>query len=121
MLFCYRTTSVIHMTTPHTEIKPKYDNISLSLLGYKSDGSIIAEIVYLLRSNGVSADEIAEFRTEATSDDYYTFLRTVLAWVRVSEFASDDIACLEEGDDPEEWKNRHCCWCEELHENCDCE
>jgi hypothetical protein len=56
-----------------------------------------------------------------TSDDYYTFLRTVLAWVRVSEFTSDDIACLEQGDDPEGWKNRHCGWCEEIHEDCDCQ
>ena len=77
-------------------------------------------MAYLLRSNGVSADEIAEFRAEATSDDYYTFLRTVLAWVSVSEFTSDDIACLEHGDDPEGWANRHCDSCEEIHEDCDC-
>jgi hypothetical protein len=109
------------MKTPHTDIKPKYDDISLSLLGYSSDGPIISAVAYLLRSNGVSAEEIAEFRSEATSDDYYTFLRTVLAWVRVSEFTSDDIACLEQGDDPEGWKNRHCGWCEEIHEDCDCQ
>ena len=108
------------MKTPHTDIKPKYDDISLSLLGYSSDGPIISAVAYLLRYNGVSADEIAEFRAEATSDDYYTFLCTILAWVRVSEFTSDDIACLEQGDDPEGWANSHCDSCEEIHEDCDC-
>lgn len=82
----------------HLDIKPKYD-ISLSTCGM-TDSEIIAEVTYLLRREGVPQHKIEEFRTQTHtySPDYSAFLRIILSWVTVIEMSSDDVACLEEGD-----------------------
>jgi hypothetical protein len=90
--------------TPHLQIKPKYD-ISLGITGM-TDARIIEEVTHLLRQEGVTQHEIEEFRTQThtySPNDYYVFLRTILSWVKVIEMSSEDVACLEWGDD-ELWK-----------------
>jgi len=93
----------------HTDIKPKYDNISLSILGM-TDANITSEVISLLRREGVPQHEIEEFHAQARtfpdgSDLYHysVFLRTILSWVRVYEMSSDDVACLDEGEE-ELWR-----------------
>ena len=83
----------------HLDIKPKYD-ISLGITGM-TDARIIEEVTYLLRREGVPQHEIEEFRTQThtySPNDYSVFLRIILSWVRVIEMSSEDVACLEEGD-----------------------
>ena len=87
----------------HTDIKPKYDNISLSIVGM-TDYRIIEEVIHLLRREGVPQQEIEEFRTQThtySPNDFSVFLRIILSWVKVIEMGSDHVACLEEGDDQE--------------------
>lgn len=91
----------------HLQIKPKYDNISLSIVGM-TDSHIISEIVHFLRREGVPEHEIEEFRTQVSAcpPDYdfgSAFLRAILSWVKIVEMGSDHVACLEEGDD-ELWR-----------------
>lgn len=86
----------------YTEIKPKYDNISLSIVGM-TDSEIIAEVVHLLRREGVPEHEVEEFRTqtrvEADYDFGSAFLRAVLSWIKIIEMGSDHVACLDEGEE----------------------
>jgi len=87
----------------HLDIKPKYDNISIGIVGM-TDARIIEEVIYLLRREGVPQHEIEEFRTQThtySPNDFSVFLRIILSWVRVIEMGSDHVACLEEGDDQE--------------------
>jgi hypothetical protein len=90
----------MNMTTPHLDIKPKYD-IGLGITGM-TDARIIEEVTYLLRRNGVPQHEIEEFRTQThtySPNDFSVFLRIILSWVRVIEMGSDHVACLEESDE----------------------
>lgn len=63
----------------------KYPDVEVKLT--ERDGNafaIIADVGLSLRRAGVSADEIAEFRREATSGTYDELLATVQRWVAVS-------------------------------------
>jgi hypothetical protein len=85
----------------HTDIKPKYDNISIGIVGM-TDARIIEEVIHLLRREGVPQHEIEEFRTQThtySPNDFSVFLRIILSWVKVIEMGSDHVACLDEGEE----------------------
>ena len=86
--------------------QPKDPNINIELVGEDGNAySIIGRCTLALKRNGLS-DEVEAFRKEATSGDYDNVLRTVLAWFSV---------------DMEEVTTNECAWCEEKHEDCECE
>lgn len=62
----------------------KYDNITVQLTG--KDGNafgIIATVQKALKNNGVPAEEISKYRTEAMSADYDNLLSVTMDWVDV--------------------------------------
>jgi hypothetical protein len=62
----------------------KYPEIEVELLGHDSNAfAIIGTVARALKQGGVPADEVDEFRTEATSGDYDHLLQTAMAWVEV--------------------------------------
>ena len=86
--------------------QPKYPNINIELVGEDGNAySIIGRCTLALKRNGLR-DEVEAFRKEATSGDYDNVLRTVLAWFSV---------------DMAEVTTNECAWCEEKHEDCECE
>jgi len=63
----------------------KFPEIEVELSG--KDGNafgVLAEVRKALRRGGVSAEQIEEFESEATSGDYDHLLQTAMAWVVVS-------------------------------------
>ena len=86
--------------------QPKYPEINIELVGEDGNAySILGRCTLALKRNGLR-DEVEAFRKEATSGDYDNLLRTVLAWF------SADMA---------EVTTNECAWCEEKHEDCECE
>jgi len=65
-------------------MQTKYPNITVQLTNEDGNAfSVMGRVVRALRDNGVSAEEIAEFRKEAMSGDYDHLLQTVMKWVEV--------------------------------------
>lgn len=63
-------------------MEPKYPNITVKLVGEDGNAfAILGRVAHALRRAGVSADEIANFRKEATSGDYDHLLQTCMRWV----------------------------------------
>lgn len=85
----------------------KYPNINIELVGEDGNAySILGRCTLALKRNGLR-DEVEAFRTEAMSGDYDNLLRTVMAWFSV-DTAEVDTAT-------------NCDYCEEKHEDCECE
>ena len=86
--------------------KVKYPNISIDLSNQDGNAfAIIGACTLALKRNGLR-NQVKPFIAEATSGDYDNVLRTVLAWFSV---------------DMEEVTTNECAWCEEKHEDCECE
>lgn len=63
----------------------RYPAIEVELIGQDGNAAlIIGRVTQAMRRAGVSRDELAMFRTEATSGDYDNVLATALRWVSVS-------------------------------------
>lgn len=63
----------------------KYPDIRVQLTG--NDGNafaIVGAVSRALRRSGVSTEEIAQYREESMSGDYYNLLGTAMRWVSVS-------------------------------------
>ena len=89
--------------------KVKYPNITIDLSNQDGNAfAIIGTCTLALKRNGLR-DQVKAFRAEATSGDYDNVLRTVLAWFSVE-------VNVEEVDTA-----TNCGWCEEKHEDCECE
>ena len=89
--------------------KVKYPNISIDLSNQDGNAfAIIGACTLALKRNGLR-DQVKPFIAEATSGDYDNVLRTVLAWFSVE-------VNVEEVD-----TSTNCDWCEEKHEDCECE
>jgi hypothetical protein len=92
----------------------RYPEVQVRLVGEDGNAfSILARVTTALRRHGVAVTMIDAFRSEATSGDYDNLLRTCFEWV----------SCDTDDDDSDdgEWSTRHCGWCDELHEDCECE
>ena len=62
----------------------KYPDIKVQLVG--TDGNayvIMGKVARALRAARVSAEEVSQFRNEATSGDYDHLLQTCMKWVDV--------------------------------------
>lgn len=61
---------------------PKYPDICVTLVG-ESDNSfaIIGKVSSALKRAGVSNDEIAQYRKEATSGDFNNLINVTMQWV----------------------------------------
>ena len=69
----------------------KYPENYVPLVGEDGNAyAILGRVARALKRAGVSKEEIAEFRDEATSGDYDNLLRTVLAWVSEGEEDEED-------------------------------
>jgi hypothetical protein len=69
----------------------KYPEVYVPLVGEDGNAyAILGRVTRALKRAGVSAEEVAEFRAEATSGDYDNLLRTVLAWVSEGEPEEED-------------------------------
>ena len=87
--------------------QPKYPEINIPLVGQDGSAySIIGRCTDALKRNGLR-DQVEAFRKEATSGDYTNVLVAVMAWFTV--------------DAEEEVTTNECAWCEEKHEDCECE
>jgi hypothetical protein len=85
----------------------RYPEVKVRLVGEDGNAfSILARVTTALRRHGVAVTMIDAFRSEATGGDYDNLLRTCLEWV----------SC-----DTDDGSSRHCGWCDELHEDCECE
>jgi hypothetical protein len=63
----------------------KYPEIEVGLIGHDSNAmAIVGTVAQALKDNGVSKQEISEFRAEAYSGDYDNLLRTCMKWVNVA-------------------------------------
>ena len=64
--------------------EPRYPNITVKLVGEDGNGlAILARAINAARKGGLSVEEIAKFRNEATSKDYDHLLATCMAWFEV--------------------------------------
>ena len=89
--------------------KVKYPNITIDLSNQDGNAfAIIGTCTLALKRNGLR-DQVKPFIAEATSGDYDKVLRTVLAWFSV-EVNVDEVDTAT-----------NCNWCEETHEDCECE
>ena len=62
----------------------KYPNISVQLSGNDGNAfSIMGNVARELRRNGVSREEIDQYRKESMSGDYDHLLQTAMRWVDV--------------------------------------
>ena len=94
----------------------RYPEVQVRLVGEDGNAfSILDRVTTALRSHGVAVTMIDAFRSEATGGDYDNLLRTCLEWVSCDEFYDDD------DEEEDEGSSRHCGWCDELHEDCECE
>jgi hypothetical protein len=93
----------------------KYPEVKVRLVGEDGNAfSILARVATAMRRQGVSVLEVNAFRRDATSGDYDNLLRTCLEWVSCDIDADD----YEEDEDV---SSRRCGWCDELHEDCECD
>jgi len=89
--------------------KPKYPNITIDLSNQDGNAfAIIGTCTLALKRNKLHS-EVAAFRAEATSGDYDNVLKTVLMWFSV-EIDTEEVDTAT-----------NCAWCEETHEDCECE
>lgn len=64
--------------------EPHYPNITVKLVGEDGNGlAILARAINAARKGGLSVEEIAKFRDEATRKDYDHLLATCMAWFEV--------------------------------------
>ena len=64
--------------------EPRYPNITVKLVGEDGNGlAILARAINAARKGGLSVEEIAKFRNEATSKDYDHLLATCMTWFEV--------------------------------------
>lgn len=67
-----------------SEMDVKYPDVEVQLIGADGNaGSIMGSVARALRDEGVSADEIDEYRMESMSGDYNHLLQTAMKWVSV--------------------------------------
>jgi len=96
----------------------RYPEIKVRLVGEDGNAyAIVGRVVQAMRRSGVAPIMIDAFRSEAYGGDYDNLLRTCLEWVSCDEYYDDD----EDDDEDEEDTSIFCGWCEELHEDCECE
>jgi hypothetical protein len=72
------------MKKKENNMEIKYPEITVQLTG--EDGNaffILGRVQKALKQNGVFAEEIKSFMSEATNGDYDHLLQTVMAWVSV--------------------------------------
>ena len=63
---------------------PKYPEITVELVGQDGNAfAIMGRVAQALRRNGVSREEIDQYRKESMSGDYDNLLRTAMRWVDV--------------------------------------
>ena len=87
----------------------KYPNIVIDLSNQDGNAfAIIGTCTLALKRNGLS-DQVKPFVLEATSSDYAKVFDTIFAWFSV------------EVDVSEVDTTTNCDWCEEKHEDCECE
>ena len=66
-------------------MKVKYPEITIELSGSDSNVySIIGKTIRALRRGGATAEQINEYKQEATSGDYDHAIQTTMRWVEVS-------------------------------------
>mgnify|MGYP001480778068 FL=1 len=59
-------------------------NIEVELVGQDGNAfAIMGAVTKALRQNGYTADDIDEYRNEASSGDYNNLLRVTMEWVEV--------------------------------------
>lgn len=64
--------------------EPRYPNITVKLVGEDGNGlAILARAINAARKGGLSVEEIAKFRNEATRKDYDHLLATCMTWFEV--------------------------------------
>ena len=64
----------------------RYPSIHVRLVGEDGNAfAILGRVVQALKQGGVSKEEIAQFREEATSGDYDHLLVTVTSWVNTED------------------------------------
>lgn len=96
----------------------RYPEIKVRLVDEDGNAfAIVGRVVQAMRRSGVAPMMIDAFRSEAYGGDYDNLLRTCLEWVSCDEYYDDD----EDDDEDEEDTSIFCGWCEELHEDCECE
>ncbi|MCC6888516.1 MAG: hypothetical protein IT536_08290 [Hyphomicrobiales bacterium] len=62
----------------------KYPNVTVQLTGQDGNAfTVLGLMLRAMRKANIPADEIAAFRTEATSGDYNTLLATCMKYVDV--------------------------------------
>ena len=89
--------------------KVKYPNIRIDLSTQDGNAfAIIGACTLALKRNGLR-NQVKPFIAEATSGDYDKVLRTVLAWFSVEVNVEEVDTAI------------NCGWCEEKHEDCECE
>lgn len=94
----------------------RYPEVQVRLVGEDGNAyAIVGRVTTALRRHGVAVTMIDAFRSEAYGGDYDNLLRTCLEWVSCDEFYDDD------DEEEDEGSSRQCFWCDELHEDCECE
>lgn len=91
----------------NTEVK--YPNITIDLSDQDGNAfAIIGTCTLALKRNGLR-DQVKPFVLEATSGDYQKLFNTIFSWFSV-EVNVDEVDTA-----------KNCAWCEETHEDCECE
>lgn len=100
----------------------KYPEVYVRMV--EEDGnafSILSRVRRAMLGEGIEPAVIEEFLTEATSSDYDNLLKTVLRWVAVDWDRPKRNMDEDYDQDEYDWDTNHCGWCEELHQDCECE
>lgn len=72
-------------------LKPKYPDVHVKLIGEDGNAfSILGRVSKAMKREGISAEEIAEFRAEAESGDYDNLMTTVVKYVNTDGDDDDD-------------------------------
>ena len=98
----------------------KYPDIYVRLVHEDGNAfSILARVTSAMKRNGLGQAEIDEFISAATASSYDNLLRTVCDWFAIDwDMPRKDDDTDDDGDD---WSSDHCGWCDELHEDCECD
>ena len=98
----------------------KYPDIYVRLVHEDGNAfSILARVTSAMKRNGLGQVEIDEFISTATASSYDNLLRTVCDWFAIDwDMPRKDDDTDDDGDDLE---CDHCGWCDELHEDCECD
>ncbi len=71
--------------------EPKHPDVHVRLIGEDGNAySILGRVSKAMKREGISAEEIAEFMTEAKSGDYNHLLRTVVKYVNTDGDDDED-------------------------------